>query len=171
MIVIVPYDPAWPAMFAAEAARLQEAFGHHALRIDHVGSTSVPGLDAKPVIDIQISVRSLASRVLFHPLLAQLGYTHFALGDFDRVYPFFKRPVTWPSTHHVHLCESGSEQERLHIDFRDHLRRHPAVAAAYAQLKRRLAEAHDGLTMASQEQYSLDKSDFIRAVLQPRDPA
>jgi len=73
MIVVAPYDPAWPALFAAEAERLRESFGSHAERIEHVGSTAVPGLAAKPVIDIQVSVRSLAQRALFDALLCQLG--------------------------------------------------------------------------------------------------
>jgi GrpB-like predicted nucleotidyltransferase (UPF0157 family) len=64
MIVIVSYDRAWPALFAAEATRIRESFGLHAMRIEHVGSTAVPGLAAKPVIDIQVSVQSLASREL-----------------------------------------------------------------------------------------------------------
>jgi GrpB-like predicted nucleotidyltransferase (UPF0157 family) len=165
MIVIAPYDPAWPALFAAEAARIRESFGRHAMRIEHVGSTAVPGLAAKPVIDIQVSVQSLASREFFDGLLKQLGYTHFPLGDFDRVYPFFKRPYTWPSTHHVHLCVSGSEQEQDHIAFRDYLRCNPAAAAAYVELKRGLAAVHLGLTMESQEQYSLAKTEFIRSAL------
>ena len=165
MIVIVPYDPAWPALFASEAAGIRESFGSHAERIEHVGSTAVPGLAAKPVIDIQVSVRSLASRVLFHGLLEQLGYTHFPLGDFDLVYPFFKRPASWPSTHHVHLCVSGSVQERDHIAFRDHLRSSPASASAYAALKRTLAAVHHGNTMESQEHYSLAKSEFIGSLL------
>jgi len=165
MIVIAPYDPAWPALFAAEAERLRESFGSHAERIEHVGSTAVPGLAAKPVIDIQVSVRSLAKRELFDALLCQLGYAHFPLGEFDLVYPFFKRPSTWPSTHHVHLCASGSEEERNHIAFRDYLRRNPVAVAAYVALKRGLAAKHHGLTMASQEQYSLAKTEFIRSVL------
>ena len=165
VIVIAPYDPAWPSLFAAEADRIRESFGLLAMRIEHVGSTAVPGLAAKPVIDIQVSVQSLASREIFDGLLKQLGYTHFALGDFDLVYPLFKRPYTWPSTHHVHLCVSGSEQERDHIAFRDYLRCNPAAAAAYVELKKGLAAVHHGLTMQSQEQYSLAKTAFIRSAL------
>ncbi len=165
MIIIAPYDPAWPASFAAEAERIRQAFGVLARRVEHVGSTSVPDLAAKPVIDIQVSVPSLEPRDLYHTRLAALGYTHFPLGDFDLVYPFFKRPAEWPSTHHVHLCVSGSEQERDHLAFRDYLRRHPSVAAEYATLKRTLAAAHDGLTMESQESYSLAKTEFVRSVL------
>ena len=165
MIVIAPYDPAWPARFAAEAERIRQAFGTHALRIEHVGSTAVPGLPAKPVIDIQVSVPSLELGDLFHSQLVALGYTHFPLGAFDLVYPFYKRPTEWPSTHHVHLCAAGSEQERSHLAFRDYLRSSPALAAEYASLKQQLASAHDGLTMESQERYSLSKSEFVRSVL------
>lgn len=165
MIVVAPYDPAWPQLFTEEAARIREAFGHRALRIEHVGSTSVPGLAAKPVIDIQVSVQSLEPRHLHWVLLEQLGYTHFSLGEFDLVYPFFKRPVGWPSTHHVHLCSSGSEQERNHLIFRDYLRGNAEAAAKYVELKRKLAALHDGLTMESQEQYSLSRSEFIRSAL------
>ena len=165
MIVIAPYDPAWPARFTAEAARIRDSFGRHAERIEHVGSTAVPGLAAKPVIDIQVSVQSLASRELFNALLRQLGYAHFPLGEFDLVYPFFKRPSTWPSTHHAHLCVSGSEEEQKHIAFRDYLRCNPDAAAAYVELKRELAANHHGHTMESQEQHSLAKTEFIRSAL------
>jgi GrpB-like predicted nucleotidyltransferase (UPF0157 family) len=165
MIIIAPYDPAWPARFAAEAARIRQALGNIALRIEHVGSTSVPGLAAKPVIDIQVSVQSLEPRDRYRKWLADLGYTHFPLGAFDLVYPFFKKPAEWPSTHHVHLCVAGSEQERNHLAFRDFLRRNPTVAAEYVTLKRKLAAAHDGLTTESQERYSLSKTEFVRSVL------
>jgi len=166
MIVIVPYDAGWPAQFESEARRIAACFGAEALRIEHVGSTSVPGLASKPVIDIQVSVSALDRRELHLGLMRQLGYTHFALGEFDRVYPFFKRPETWPSTHHVHLCEAGSEQERMHLQFRDYLRQHPPVAAEYEALKRLLASRFDGLTLQSQEGFSLAKGDFVRRVLQ-----
>jgi GrpB-like predicted nucleotidyltransferase (UPF0157 family) len=165
VIIIAPYDPKWPRLFDDEAARIREVFGQRALRIDHVGSTSVPGLAAKPVIDIQVSVQSLQKRQLHEELMEQLGYTHFPLGDFDLVYPFFKRPASWPSTHHVHLCEVGSVEERDHLAFRDYLRANADAAARYAALKRELAARHHGQTMASQERYSLDKSDFICSAL------
>ena len=166
MIFIARYDPQWPVMFAAEAARIHDAFGAEADRIDHVGSTSVSGLDAKPVIDIQVSVSSFQRRDWQYQRLTELGYTHFPLGEFDQVYPFFKLPKSWPSTHHVHLCVSGSVEERDHLAFRDYLRAHPSTAAEYLELKRTLAAAHDGLSMQSQENYSLSKSGFVRRVLQ-----
>jgi GrpB-like predicted nucleotidyltransferase (UPF0157 family) len=136
MIHIAPYDPAWPAMFEAEAATLRQLLGDRALRVEHVGSTSVPGLAAKPVIDIQVSVATLEPRGLYVGPLASLGYRHLALGEFDLVYPFFQKPTEWPCSHHVHLCVRGSRQECDHLAFRDYLRRHAAVAAEYLALKR-----------------------------------
>ena len=164
-ITIEPYDPGWPAAFAYEARALRAAFGPLALRIEHVGSTSVPGLPAKPVIDIQISVGSLAQLTRFTAALAQIGYTRMPMGDFDLVYPFFQKPATWPSTHHVHLCELGGEQERRHLAFRDYLRDHAGVADDYVALKRRLAAESEDATPESRERYSLAKSEFVEAVL------
>jgi GrpB-like predicted nucleotidyltransferase (UPF0157 family) len=166
MIKIVPYDRTWPSLFEAEAACIREAMKGLALRIEHVGSTAVPGLAAKPVIDIQVSVATLEPLGLHAESLAQLGYTHIPLGPFDAVYPFFQKPVEWPSTHHIHLCVLGEEQERRHLAFRDYLRSHPAVAAEYAELKRGLAAANDGATLESREKYSLSKSPFVTSVLE-----
>ena len=165
MIRIVPYHPMWPSQFHQEAKRIRARFLERALRIDHVGSTSVPGLAAKPVIDIQVSVSSLEPRGAFTQEMAALGYEHVDLGEFDRVYPFFARPAQWPSTHHVHLCAAGSEQERNHLAFRDFLRRHDATAAEYLRLKQRLAAVHPGDTLASRETYSLAKTEFVHGVL------
>ena len=166
MIKIVPYDYAWPSLFESEATCIREAMRGLALRIEHVGSTAVPGLAAKPVIDIQVSVATLAPLGTHVKSLAQLGYTHVPLGSFDLVYPFFQKPVEWPSTHHIHLCVFGDEQERRHLAFRDYLRSHPAVAAEYAELKRGLAAANDGTTLESRENYSLSKSQFVNSVLE-----
>lgn len=165
MIVISEYDAKWPALFEEEAHRLRTAFGPTALRIEHVGSTSVPGLAAKPVIDIQVSVATLVPHGRYVDTMATLGYRHVALGDFDRVYPFFHRPAEFPGTHHVHLCESGGAQERNHLAFRDYLRAHPHVAREYEALKRELAHAHDGLTLESGQAYSRSKSEFVANVL------
>lgn len=165
MIKIDPYDPAWPARFDAEALSIRRLLGELALRVEHVGSTAVPGLAAKPVIDIQVSVPSLEPLSAYIDQLSQIRYGHVRLGAFDLVYPFFQKPAVWPSTHHIHLCLVGSEQERKHLAFRDYLRNHPAAAAEYVALKRQLALAHDGDTIASQERYSLSKSAFINSVL------
>jgi GrpB-like predicted nucleotidyltransferase (UPF0157 family) len=95
-----------------------------------------------------------------------IGYSHIPLGEFDLVYPLFQKPPEWPSTHHVHLCSCGSEQERDHLAFRDYLRSHPLVAAEYLELKRRLAVLHHGATLESRERYSLAKTEFVTSVLE-----
>ena len=166
MITISTYDPAWPEMFRAEAVNIQTALGPLALRIEHVGSTAVPGLAAKPVIDIQVSVATLKPLSLYLEKLSSIDYTHFPLGDFDLVYPFFQKPADWPCTHHLHLCVSGSVQERQHLAFRDYLRLHPEAAKQYVELKRKLASQHHGRTLESRERYSLSKTEFVTSVLQ-----
>src|SRR5258706_3014281 len=166
MIKIVPYDRAWPSLFEAEATCIREAMRGRALCVEHVGSTAVPGLAAKPVIDIQVSVATLAPLGTHAESLAKLGYTYIPLGPFDLVYPFFQKPVEWPHTHHIHLCVLGEEQERRHLAFRDYLRSHPAVAAEYVELKRGLAAVHDGATLESRENYSLSKTPFVTSVLE-----
>lgn len=165
MVVISEYDPNWPALFEEEADSLRKAFGLTALRIEHVGSTAVPGLAAKPVIDIQVSVASLVPHGRHVPTMATLGYRHVALGDFDLVYPFFHKPRVWPGTHHVHLCEAGEEQEWKHLAFRNYLRAHPEAAQEYVALKRELACKSTGETPQLMEAYSLGKSRFVAAVL------
>ena len=110
MITICEYDANWPVLFEEEAHRLHIAFGSTAQRIEHVGSTSVPSLAARPIIDFQVSVASLVPHGRYVEPMAALGYRHVALGDFDLVYPFFLKPAEWPSTHHVHLCEAGGSK-------------------------------------------------------------
>jgi GrpB-like predicted nucleotidyltransferase (UPF0157 family) len=167
MIDIVPYDWSWPTQFEAEAAHIREAMGGLALRIEHVGSTSVRGLAAKPVIDIQVSVSSLETLGTYATPLAQLGYSHISFGPaVDWVYPFFHKPAAWPSTHHIHLCVLSSDHERRHLAFRDYLRSYPAVAAEYVEIKRSLAAIHDGATLESRERYSLAKTQFVCSVLE-----
>lgn len=165
MIAINPYDASWPSLFDEEARRLHAAFGSVAVRIEHVGSTSVAGLAAKPVIDIQVSVASLLPHGCYVQTMAALGYRHVALGDFDFVYPFFHKPPEWPSTHHVHLCEAGGEQEWKHLAFRNHLRAHTEAARQYEALKRELAKVHSGAKLQAMEAYSLAKSEFVANVL------
>src|SRR5215471_11335305 len=97
---IVPYDPRWPAQFEAEATRIHEALGPLAVRVDHHGSTAVPGLAAKPIIDIQVSVANLQPLAAYREPLEHIGYVHMPHAD-DAFAPFFHRPGDWPHTHHV----------------------------------------------------------------------
>lgn len=163
-IEIRPYDPDWPREFERERERLQGALGARARRIDHHGSTAVPGLAAKPVIDIQISVDSLHPMAAYASALAALGYTHVPHED-DAVCPFFHRPAEWPHTHHVHVVAAGGAEERRTLAFRDYLRAHPDAAREYEALKRRLAAAHAGSDFSSRQAYADAKTAFVQQIL------
>jgi GrpB-like predicted nucleotidyltransferase (UPF0157 family)/ubiquinone/menaquinone biosynthesis C-methylase UbiE len=163
MITIVPYDPDWPRQFEQERARLADALGAIAIRIEHHGSTAVPGLDAKPVIDIQISVARLQPMDAYAAALARAGYTHLRHDD-DAFAPFFHRPSDWPHTHHVHVVEAGSAEERKTLAFRDYLRSHPDSAQQYVQLKHGLAAQFGGVNAASREAYAAGKAGFVNAL-------
>jgi GrpB-like predicted nucleotidyltransferase (UPF0157 family) len=163
-IEVVPYDPAWPGLFEAEAARLQPALGPLALRIDHHGSTAVPGLGAKPVIDIQVSVATLQPMSQYAQPLEALGYVHVPHPD-DAFCPFFHRPADWPHTHHVHVVESGGLEERRTLAFRDYLREHPDTAREYERLKRSIAASLGAADPAAREQYVSAKTNFVEHVV------
>ena len=163
-MIIVAYDPRWPHQFEAERARIGRALGALALRIDHNGSTAVPGLAAKPIIDIQISVARLEAIATYADRLAPLGYVHMPHED-DAVCPFFHRPAQWPHTHHVHLVEAGGDEERRTLAFRDYLREHEPVAREYETLKRALAGTFGEHDAASRDAYANAKGDFIAGVV------
>ncbi|HJZ82736.1 MAG TPA: GrpB family protein [Pyrinomonadaceae bacterium] len=161
---IVRYDPTWPAAFAAEATRIREALGSLAVRIDHNGSTSVPGLAAKPIIDIQVSVNNLGRIEAYRKPLQAIGYFHVAHPD-DSFSPFFHRPFDWPHTHHVHVVAAGGAEERRTLAFRDYLRDHAEAARQYAQLKRNLATRLAPRDHESREAYAREKRDFIERTI------
>jgi len=163
-IEIVPYDFAWPAAFTIEAMRVREALGSLALRIDHNGSTAVPGLAAKPIIDIQVSVRGLEPLSAYGDRLRTIGYTHVPHPD-DSFCPFFFRPRVGPHTHHIHVVESGGAEERRTLAFRDYLRDHTEAAREYEQLKRDLASKGVGSDADSHEDYARAKTDFIERMI------
>ena len=147
LISIVPYDPDWPSEFKSIAAQLRLALGDLALRIDHIGSTSVPGLDAKDRIDIQVTGQGLDKPV--ENALSQIGYTRlehltdhppFGLGsEHDQWMKWVFEPPQGQRPTNLHVRIDGCANQRYALLFRDYLRSHPASAAAYAELKRRLA--------------------------------
>jgi GrpB-like predicted nucleotidyltransferase (UPF0157 family) len=162
---VSPYDPRWPVEFEAERERIAHTLGAIARRIDHNGSTSVPVMDAKPIIDIQISVQHLQPIRCYAEPLATLGYVHVPHAD-DAFCPFFHRPRKRPRTHHVHVVESGGLEERRTLAFRDFLREHSDIATEYAALKRRLAALTDAADAPSREDYASAKSEFIERIVQ-----
>lgn len=163
-IEIVPYDSSWPREFDVERERIAVALGSVALRIDHNGSTSVPGLAAKPIIDIQISVRDLQPMDAYSISLVRLGYVHLPHPD-DAFCPFLHRPSSWPHTHHVHVVQSGGEEERRTLGFRDYLRGHATCAREYEDLKRSLAAQHNAADFSSRQAYAEAKGAFIEDVI------
>jgi GrpB-like predicted nucleotidyltransferase (UPF0157 family) len=140
-VVVTDYDPAWPAMFAQERANVAAALGPLAVTIEHVGSTAVPGLAAKPIIDLLIGARSLAdARAHGIAALRVLGYTY--LPEYQSFLPdelFFRKGVGGPWTHHLHVMEPSNPRWEHRLLFRDYLRAHPETAQDYVTLKRRLA--------------------------------
>jgi GrpB-like predicted nucleotidyltransferase (UPF0157 family) len=159
-IYLVPYDERWPAQFEAERASLQSILQPW-LRggIEHVGSTAVTGLSAKPVIDIMAGVESLEeSRACFADLRAA-GYQH---ADYrTEVMHWFCKPDFSHRTHHLHLVPYASAMWIERIAFRDYLRSNAAVAAEYAELKARLAARHP----SDREAYTDAKGPFIARVV------
>ena len=161
-IFIVDYDPSWPHLFEIEAAQIHEALGNLVLAIEHFGSTAVPGLAAKPIIDILVGVPSLSeSSPVLIPNLEALGYRYWCDNP-DPARMFFVKglPPNGPRTHHVHIVEPHSEQwERLL--FRDYLRQYPEEAERYAQLKRDLAQQFQ----ADREAYTAGKTEYVQSVI------
>ncbi|GAA0953613.1 GrpB family protein [Nonomuraea longicatena] len=136
-IELVDYDPIWQLEFAAIGKALRGALGDGALRVDHIGSTSVPGLVAKPTIDIQISVRSLEPLDAYKAPLEQLDLVHRA--DNPELTKRYFRESPGSRRTHIHVRELGSFSQQLPLLFRDYLRAHPATAAEFAQIKRQCA--------------------------------
>lgn len=159
-IKIVAYDPEWPARFEAERAALADAIGDFATGgIHHVGSTAVPGLDAKSIVDILVGVESLdASRPALDPL-ARLGYVYAPY--LAEEMHWFCKPNPTRRTHHLHLAPVSGQRYRDELDFRDRLRANPDLAQRYAGLKRSLARRfeHD------REGYTQAKAAFIGEAL------
>ena len=175
-IYLADYDPRWPVLFEAERTRLQAAISDWAADIQHVGSTSIPGIAAKPIIDIAVHLRSLVDALYCITPLIELGYE--CLGEFGipgRIY-FRKRtdqPVRGQThdgigrSHQIHMYERTNEQYENQIVFRDYLRGHPDAALEYEALKRQLAARH----ARDVEAYALAKSDFVLDILARARPA
>ena len=155
---LAPYDPLWPMMFEAEAARIEDACAGLPIRLEHIGSTSVPGMSAKPVIDILAGRPPKSRPGAYIAAIRQLGYEHKgAAGVPGREY--FTRGA--PRSHHIHLVSWASTVWEEHLLFRDRLRADPAAALDYEAVKRDLAIAHADDRRA----YTDAKGPFIRAVI------
>lgn len=160
-IVVVPYNPAWPAMFRREVDQLAAVFGSELVEIHHIGSTSIPNMWAKPIIDMMPVVQSIDRVDALNDSLAALGYE--AMGE--NGIPgrrYFRRNTGGRRSHHAHVFAADNEDVARHLIFRDYLIAHPDAAAEYAALKRGLARQfpHDI------DGYWAGKDPFIREVTQ-----
>jgi GrpB-like predicted nucleotidyltransferase (UPF0157 family) len=140
-IVVSDYDPGWPKLFEKESASIKNALGSFALTIEHAGSTAVPGLPSKPIIDLLVGVPSLekAKERCIEPIEA-VGYNY--IREYASWLPgelFFRKGPPGPWTHHVHVMEPFCPRWEALLVFRDYLRAHPEAARAYADIKRALA--------------------------------
>jgi putative glutamine amidotransferase len=156
---IADADPLWPSSFDVEATRVRDALGGVATRVEHVGSTSVPGLAAKPIVDIQVSVSSMVPRDSYIEPLRSLGY-RWTLDPWSDEHEYFSRDDNGARAYQIHVCPAGGRWERRHLAFRDWLRAHPDDAGAYEALKRRLASEHPNDIF----RYVDSKTAFIRSI-------
>ncbi|WNJ20224.1 GrpB family protein [Pontibacter sp. G13] len=168
-IVVLPYSHEWPRSFEALKSVIEPVISPFITAFEHVGSTSVPGLASKPIIDIDIVVASAASMEAVIKLLETLGYRH--RGDLgitgreafirtDSHVPYTERRIIWP-THHLYACMENSLGLRNHLLLRDYLRAHPDEAEAYGALKRQLALKFPG----DMDRYIAGKTQFITDIL------
>ena len=153
------YDPNWPRLYEQESDRILDALGERVVEIAHVGSTSVPGLRAKPIIDILVAVALFEPVSVYCRLLAPLGYAHHSHEADDERLFFWKGT---PRTHHLHIVEYATWEHQRHLLFRDYLRAHPEIARWYENVKRELAIAFQGNRPA----YTKGKTAFIKSIMQ-----
>ncbi len=159
-VIIVPYDSAWPRFFQQEHAMLARVFAGSETAIEHIGSTAVPGLGSKPVIDIMAGVSTLTVAEERLAALDAEGYEY--VPKYESQLPkrrYFRKPRLGPRAYHLHCVVKGCEFWIRHLAFRDYLRAHPKSAAEYDALKRELARR------CCKEDYTEAKSPFVQRIL------
>lgn len=165
-IELVDCDPSWPRLFEEERALLKRLLpDDQVLAIEHAGSTAIPGLAAKPIIDIFVAVRSIeVAKATLVPPIEAIGYVYWAENP-DQSRMFFVKgmpPYGERRTHHIHVLEPMSGHWQRVLAFRDYLRAHPDEAARYHQLKLDLAQRHH----ADREAYTRGKDAYVLAVVE-----
>lgn len=158
---IMPYQSDWQEQFEREAVRLRRVLGDEALRIEHMGSTSIPGMAAKPIIDITVAVGSLTQAIELIPALEAIGYEYKPRDTIAGRLFLAKESAPEFRTHHLSLTELGSGFWQNHFAFRDYLRSHDRMAAEYVALKEQIAEDYARTQQLDREA----KSEFVARVL------
>ena len=160
-VVILDYDPRWPNLYEEEKRRILEAIGHKVLAIEHIGSTAIPGLGAKPIIDMMAGVHQPSDADECIPLLKDIGYTSVTPQPDDLEHYYCLGKGSHSVGYHLHLIKFGSYSWKKHLLFRDYLRAHPDVAQHYYEIKKRLT-AEYGYDRAA---YTKAKTSFIENVV------
>jgi GrpB-like predicted nucleotidyltransferase (UPF0157 family) len=158
-VIMIPHDPTWMQKFQQEKNAIKKFLGNEAIAIEHIGSTAIPHILAKPVIDILISARNIEKIDTFNEKMAELSYTaHGEYGIPGR--RFFTKGPYEKRTHHIHIFQQGDPQLARHLNFRDYMIAHPEEAKAYSDLKAKLAvQFTDDIAG-----YCRGKNDFIKAI-------
>ncbi len=162
-VEVVAYDPRWVTLYRKERARILAAVGHLDVAVKHIGSTSVVGLGAKPIIDIMVGVNCLSDNQLCMEPLGRLGYRYRPEHEVtmpDRRF-FGKGEPPREQHYHLHMVEKSGEFWRRHLAFRDYLRSHPEASRQYCELKRRLASEYG----TDREGYTEAKTSFIESIV------
>ena len=163
---VVDYDPDWPQRYAEEANLLSDALGAYLLAVEHIGSTAIPGMPAKPVIDILAATPGYAPFDEVVRRLARIGYLYTPESEVDdpgrRVFRKGPDDLGCLRTHHLHVTEFYSHYWQRMVAFRDHLRGHPEDAASYVDLKRELVARHP----QDSRRYTAGKHQFVTAIEQ-----
>lgn len=159
LVELVPYDQEWPRQFESAAEWLRELLKDKVAAIDHIGSTSIASMTAKPLIDIDVTLTDLNAISEASTCLVGAGFEARGNRYDDDMWAFLLK--TSAPALRVYLCRPGNETHRKRLFFRDHLRQHADIAAQYAELKNRLAREfpHDG------DRYTAEKSEFVREVV------
>ncbi|WP_232316818.1 GrpB family protein [Paenibacillus sp. D9] len=160
-VIVMEYDPSWQTEYESEKARILAALAGESIWVEHIGSTSVPGLAAKPIVDIAVGVAHLSIADAFIQPLAAIGYEYVPKPEFPPR-RFFRQGEWGKGTHHLHVYEIGSEEWKGNLLFRDSLRSDPGLRRQYAELKADLASRHPDDRAA----YTAHKGPFIRTVME-----
>ena len=159
-VTVLPYDENWPREFLKIKAELEAALGETALRIEHVGSTSVAGLCAKPVIDLDVVIRDASAFLQAASKLAKIGYEHEGDLGIPGREAFGDRGKEHLQKHHLYVCAQDSKELRRHLAFRDYLRAHPEAAREYGRIK----EEGAALYPCGIDRYIAHKAPFIEEI-------
>ena len=164
-VVLLPHDPEWERLAEITVAEFEEVLDSAAIDIQHVGSTSIKTICAKPILDIGIAVKRFEDIFPYLPKLEEHGYFRRNIGNVGEIFLSKGNDIADTRTHHIHIVLHGSRQWRDYIFFRDYMNSHPDDAAEYERLKRRLMDIYKNDRL----QYTDGKAEYIEKILNLRE--